>query len=267
MVREEARGTPATRSPHKRTLLPPPPSLSHDHPYSVGRLGMVLLPHTAQSTSIHLGARSMATETTPVTPTTTASTSTKAAATNQEVKEAIKAESKVEGAAAHAPTDISKVSRAEAIIKRNTLWSLGAGLLPFPVVDLFLASGVQLKMLKELSELYEVTFSNAIAKKIITSLVSSVGGVMIGASIGASLGKAIPGIGSALGLVLSPVTVGAFTYATGRVFLMHFESGGTFLDFDPHKMRKYFREEFEHAKDKVSQLHKDEQAKASAKPI
>lgn len=220
----------------------------------------------------------MATETTPVTPTSSASASTKAAAasagaahpaaTNQEVKEAIKAEHRIEDAAARAAAEpLSKVSRAEAIIKRNTLWSLGAGLLPFPVVDLFLASGVQLKMLKELSELYEVTFSDAAAKKIVTSLVSSTGGVMIGASIGASLGKLIPGVGSALGLVVAPVTVGAFTYATGRVFLMHFESGGTFLDFDPHKMRKYFREEFEYAKDKVSQLHKDEQAKTSAKTI
>ena len=219
----------------------------------------------------------MATETTPVTPTSSASASTKAAAassaaahpaTNQEVKEAIKAEHRVEEAAARAAAaPLSKVGRAEAIIKRNTLWSLGAGLLPFPVVDLLLASGVQLKMLKELSELYEVTFSDAAAKKIIASLVSSTGGVMIGASIGASLGKLIPGVGSALGLVVSPVAVGAFTYATGRVFLMHFESGGTFLDFDPHKMRKYFHEEFERAKDTVSHLHKDEQAKTAAKTI
>lgn len=38
---------------------------------------------------------------------------------------------------------------------------------------------------------------------------------------------------------------GAITYAIGQVFIQHFESGGTFLDFDPKKVKEYFMEQFE----------------------
>jgi hypothetical protein len=39
----------------------------------------------------------------------------------------------------------------------------------------------------------------------------------------------------------------ASTYAVGRVFIQHFESGGTFLDFDPDKVRAHFEAEFKKA--------------------
>src|SRR4051812_30079900 len=48
-----------------------------------------------------------------------------------------------------------RIATAEAIIKRNVLWALGAGLLPLPLLDMVLATGVQVKMLAELSILYE----------------------------------------------------------------------------------------------------------------
>ena len=56
--------------------------------------------------------------------------------------------------------------------------------------------------------------------------------------------KVIPVIGTAVGVVSMPVMMGAFTYAVGKVFTQHFESGGTFLDFDPVSYRQYFREMF-----------------------
>ena len=42
-----------------------------------------------------------------------------------------------------------------------------------------------------------------------------------------------------------PAASGALTYAVGRVFIQHFESGGTFLDFDPAEVSKYFAEKYE----------------------
>lgn len=207
----------------------------------------------------------MTTETTHSTTTVPApSASAKPGPGKHEVKEEIKVEVKTtETIPAADPT--SRIGRAEAIIQRNLLWSLGAGLLPIPLLDVILASGVQLKMLKELGDLYEVRFTESLLKKTLTTLVSSLGGVVIGAALSASITKLVPVVGTALGVASSPIVVGAFTYATGRVFLMHFESGGTFLDFDPHAMRKHFKDEFEKAKEKVAQIHKDEQAKVAAK--
>jgi len=39
-----------------------------------------------------------------------------------------------------------------------------------------------------------------------------------------------------------PITAGAVTYAVGKVFHQHFASGGTFLSFDPDKVRDYYAE-------------------------
>lgn len=162
------------------------------------------------------------------------------------------------------PVDtVSRVGRAEAIVRRNVLWSLGAGVVPFPLFDAIAITGVQLKMLAELSELYKVEFTENIAKKVIGSLLSSLGGVTIGSVVGASLSKFIPVVGTALGIVSVPLIGGASTHATGKVFVLHFEAGGTLLDFDPHKMRRYFKDEFEKGKQTVAEMHKNEQAKTN----
>jgi len=152
----------------------------------------------------------------------------------------------------HAP---SRIGRAEAIIHRNVLWTLGAGVIPIPLIDFVAVTGVQLKMLKELSDLYGVKFSESIVKKLLGTLVSSIGGVALGGMLGASLAKVVPVLGTTLGVISLPIVAGAFTHATGKVFLIHFESGGTVLDFDPHAMRSYFKTEFEKAKETVAKIH------------
>ena len=150
-----------------------------------------------------------------------------------------------------------RLVQAERIIHRNVLWALGAGVVPVPIFDVLAVTSVQAKMLRELSRLYKVDFKDGLAKKLVVSLLSAIGGVGIGAMIGASLFKLIPPVGIALGVVAVPVTSGAFTHAVGRVFVMHFEAGGTFIDFDPARMREHFRKEFEAAKEKVRYLQKD----------
>lgn len=158
----------------------------------------------------------------------------------------------------------ARVLHAEAIVHRNVLWALGAGAVPVPVVDVLVVTGVQVKLLKELSEHYKVPFKEGLVKKLVGSLFVSLGGIGFGVMLGGSLAKLIPGVGTALGIVTIPVMVGAFTHAVGRVFVMHFESGGTFLDFDPQRMRDHFRAEFDQAKTKVAQMQKDGQAASGA---
>jgi hypothetical protein len=38
----------------------------------------------------------------------------------------------------------------------------------------------------------------------------------------------------------------------GKVFIQHFESGGTFLTFDPQQVRDYYAQQFEKGKEEVS---------------
>ena len=158
-----------------------------------------------------------------------------------------------------APLDpAARLARAEGVIQRNVLWALGAGVVPFPIADLLAIIAVQVKMLKEMSDVYAVPFKEDLAKKLVASLLSGMGGVSVGAIVGMSVAKFIPFVGTTLGVVAVPVVAGACTHATGRVFVMHFESGGTFLDFDPNKVRDHFKAEFEAAKEKVTKI-KDEQ--------
>lgn len=156
------------------------------------------------------------------------------------------------------PDPYSRLGRADAIIQRNVMWALGAGVVPLPIVDVVAVTGVQVKMLKELSDLYGAGFRSDIAKKIVYSLLSGLGSVSVGTAIGASLSKLIPGLGTTLGVVSVPIIAGAATHTVGKMFLMHFESGGTVLDFDPQAMRSYFKQEFERSKEAVSRMRREE---------
>jgi len=175
--------------------------------------------------------------------------------THHEIKYEHKIESKPESAAAN---PYARIAMADAIVSRNVLWALGAGIVPIPLVDVVAIMGIEIKMLKELSDLYGVGFRANVAKKIIYSLLSSLGSVGLGSAVGFSLSKLIPGIGSTLGVVSVPIFAGAVTHALGRLFLMHFESGGTLLDFDPHAMRSHFKQEYERSREKVAQMRREE---------
>lgn len=126
---------------------------------------------------------------------------------------------------------------ATKLIRRKTLYAAGAGLLPFPVIDAALLLGIQLTMIRSISNLYRVEFKENLVKSIIGSLVGTVGttGVI----------KAIPGLGTILGGLTTATAGAAATYALGRVFAQHFDQGGTLLNFDPEKTRHFFEKEFE----------------------
>src|SRR5262249_52323614 len=59
-----------------------------------------------------------------------------------------------------------------------------------------------------------------------------------------SAAKMIPFVGPLVGGLSMPLFSGAATYAIGQVFIQHFETGGTLLDFEPEKVREHFRREF-----------------------
>ena len=99
----------------------------------------------------------------------------------------------------------NRLLEAEAIVHRNTLWAFSAGILPLPIFDVVALSGVQFKMIKELSTLYRLQFTEGMVKKSVTSLLVGVGGVGIGGVLGTSMFKYVPVIGQALGMVSTPV--------------------------------------------------------------
>jgi uncharacterized protein (DUF697 family) len=134
-------------------------------------------------------------------------------------------------------------TNAQAIVRRYMLWSMGAGAIPIPGLDLATVTGVQLKMLSELAREYDLPFREDRGKAIISALIGGAGSGALAYGVVGSVLKAIPLFGSLLGLASVPITAGAVTYAVGNVFLQHFASGGTFLDFDPARVRAHFADE------------------------
>jgi len=142
-----------------------------------------------------------------------------------------------------------RTKHADTVIRNHVVWSMGAGLIPVLVADIFAVSALQLDMIRQLCRVYDLDFSETQGKAIVTSLTSSTL-----ARVGAgSLIKLIPGIGSLLGGVTVSIFAGASTYALGEVFKKHFSSGGTILDFDPGRLRKMYKEKFEKGKKVVTE--------------
>jgi len=136
-------------------------------------------------------------------------------------------------------TDQAKLDLSHATVKKYMWWSMGAGLIPVPLVDIATVSGVQLKMLSELAKIYDVKFSKNAGKSIISALIGGISADALSKSYITSAVKSIPIIGI-VGSVSMPIFSGAATWAIGKVFIQHFASGGTFLDFDPKKVKDYF---------------------------
>ena len=139
------------------------------------------------------------------------------------------------GAASPEPVNLSPEARralAIKLVKRMSLWAGAAGLIPMPFVDLAAIGGMQIQMLRKLSQLYGVPFSENRGK----ALIAGVAGTMIPASSGigaASLMKSVPIAGIAVSAVAMPALSAGATYAIGMAFIQHFISGGTLLDFEP----------------------------------
>ncbi len=145
------------------------------------------------------------------------------------------------------PEKEPKTDRANEIVKNYALGSLAVGIVPFPLVDMAILAGVQLKMLHSLAKLYDVEFQDTLGKSVIAALLG--GG--ISSSLSTSLAKSVPILGLATSMISIVLFGGASTYAIGRVFIQHFESGGTFLNFDPQQVRAYYAQQFEKGKEEI----------------
>ena len=157
-----------------------------------------------------------------------------------------------------APSDASGASSTTALanntIRNYMLATMGAGLIPLPLVDFLAFTGIQLAMINKLADQYGVPFRKDMGKSALFSLLSSAAPMAVAPLLGRGMLKLIPGLGSAAGMISTSLLGGAFTYAIGKVFQMHFESGGTLLTFDPEKMRDYFRTQLDKGKEMAAEL-------------
>lgn len=139
---------------------------------------------------------------------------------------------------------VNKKTIADDIIRKRVYAAIGTGFVPIPIFDILALTGIQVEMVAKLSKLYQIPFKKDIVKTAVSSLV---GGVLPVAAtpIVASLVKMIPIIGYTTSAVTLSATGAASTYAVGKVFVQHFESGGTLLNFNADKVKEYYNEKFQ----------------------
>src|SRR5215472_6137607 len=160
----------------------------------------------------------------------------------QKPNASMSSESEAMASTASTSTDVpeQRDQAASKLVDRFSLWSGVAGLVPVPVVDVLAVGGLQIQMVRRLSQIYDVEFSENRGK----ALIASLAGALIPATSGigaASVLKTVPVIGTIAGGFVMPALSAGATYAIGKAFIQHFATGGTLLDFNPPDYREFIK--------------------------
>ena len=141
-------------------------------------------------------------------------------------------------------------TKAERIIKKSTISSMAAGAVPVPIVDVALVMGIQMKMLQQLCEAYEVNYSTEKMNAWIASILS---GTLL-MRFGGSALKFMPGLGWLAGGATLALTSGASTFAIGNIAMGYLAEGQSFVEMDAKEAKEKFKAEYEKGKEFVNDL-------------
>jgi uncharacterized protein (DUF697 family) len=134
-------------------------------------------------------------------------------------------------------TPTAQQTGALKIVRRYAQFSVVTGLLPILAVDMAALAALQVTMLGALARHYGVPFTRDRGKAIVGALVGATVPIATGQRAVKYLLRLLPGAGQILSLATVSTFASAGTYALGRVFVAHFESGGTLLDFSHDRAR------------------------------
>ena len=139
-------------------------------------------------------------------------------------------------------------SRLEArgIIKGHMIVAMSVGMLPVPIVDGIALTNIQWNLICRLADHYGVPVQRVYRTMFISMIAG--GFPVIFSRFGGSVLKLIPGFGQVAGSIALSNLAAASTYAAGKVFMEHFERGGTLNDFRVFAFRRQLSVELNHAR-------------------
>ena len=143
---------------------------------------------------------------------------------------------------------------AAAIVKEHAALAMVATMVPVPFVEFAALSAVHLNMIENLTREYGVEFHPHRARAVIAALGSGWASYYVDSLVLGSLAKFFPILGSAVAVLTLPSIAGGLTYALGRVFIRHFELGGSLLDFDCGRVQPGFLQEVERSRVNPAEL-------------
>ena len=153
------------------------------------------------------------------------------------------------------------LKKSNEILNRYIVITAGTGFIPVPFLDSFAAAAFMVKMLRKIATVYEIEYKPKQVKKHIVSL----GGLVILDSVADWVIKVtlgfIPVVGQFAGGASMAISSGGTTYAVGKIFITHFERGGTFEDFNPKAVKDCFNGLLNQGKDHMMKLKSNKNLK------
>ncbi len=136
------------------------------------------------------------------------------------------------------PRDPSRLARGRALTHEHVLLSGATALIPDPILCTTALTGVHVRLVDELSRLYRVPFAPKAGRAL---LIGAGAGLLTQGLLSQPFARRII---AAYAPVLIPlwfaggaILAGTFTHLLGEALIRHYESGGTFADFDWKKFR------------------------------
>ncbi len=118
---------------------------------------------------------------------------------------------------------------AQGIIKNHAIIAMSVGMIPVPIVDGIALTNIQWNLICRLADHYGVPVQRVYRTLFISMIAGSFPVIVSG--VGSSVLRLIPGFGQVAGSIVRSNVAAASTYAAGKIFMEHFERGGTLSDF------------------------------------
>jgi len=125
---------------------------------------------------------------------------------------------------------VRRRARALKIVDWHAGYSAVGGIVPLALVNFASVTAVIVRMVKVLSDHYNVPFERDRARAIVVGLVAGAMPTGLATVTSSTLVHVVPG-GTFVALAVSSLSAAACTRSIGRVFVEHFENGATLIDF------------------------------------
>jgi uncharacterized protein (DUF697 family) len=142
-----------------------------------------------------------------------------------------------------------RTAQANQVVRNHSIVGGAIGVVPIPPLGVALIIANGLKMLHKLSTIYEIEFKKDVGKAAVSSFLAACGTYSISGRLVWGLGTVLPAAVPVIAVVTRPALAAALMYVMGKIFIQHFESGGTILTFDPEKVREHYAELFASGKE------------------
>jgi uncharacterized protein (DUF697 family) len=123
-------------------------------------------------------------------------------------------------------------AQARTIVEKHATYAAAGGLIPIPIADVAGVTAIIVHMASNLARHYTIPPDRNRTRALVLGLIGAMAPVGLGALTSSSLLRFIPGA-NLVGMAVTSVAAAACTRSIGLIFIEHFESGGTLLDFDP----------------------------------